>query len=163
MCVCMCIYIYIYIIINGSNNNVNSLHFRSLIDDKHNCMVQNTRGRWISETQVVEMMVKPAHGLRQAHAPCLPQIDGFQTGSGQTGSSQKCRDFPWSMFVGKMLHVCDKMYGMRGNTYGSCGYMCVLKTSMATRTAFVAPLSKTNNPELLLVVLLLLLLISTLD
>ena len=62
---------------------------------------------------------------RAPAGPHTPTVNSFETGSGQTGSSRKCRDFPKSAFIGKCRqndakrgskvwqHV-RKIYGIRG-------------------------------------------------
>ena len=55
----------------------------------------------------------------------LAWITGFQTGSGQTGPSQKCREFPLMNFDGKMLIQFDKMW----QNIAKYGNACALKTN----------------------------------
>ena len=50
------------------------------------------------------------------NTPKVPLLDSFQTGSGQTGSSQKCRDYPWSTLMGK----CGQDVSSHGKSATNC-------------------------------------------
>ena len=60
-------------------------------------------------------------------------LDSFQTGSGQTGSSQK--KFTFTMINvqlhGQIYGMCGNMHRNRGIMYGICGKLCVIKRIMA--------------------------------
>ena len=53
-------------------------------------------------------------------------IDSFQTGSGQTGSSEVPR-FTIIFVHGKMYGICGQLYGMCDNMFGTRGNMYVLE------------------------------------
>ena len=79
-------------------------------------------------------------------------LESFQTGSGQTASSRKCRDFPEATLMGKCgQHVatpvvtCGKMCEIEQSVtkcMGNCGtsekHMFVLTPSGSQRTTTVA-------------------------
>ena len=49
-----------------------------------------------------------------------PEVDSFQRGSGQTGSSQKCSDSPWSTFMGKYDKMWQHVQQQRAHLNNNC-------------------------------------------
>ena len=76
-------------------------------------------------------------------------LDSFQTGSGQTGSSQKWPRFPLIDTLGEMWatcgqHVCNILQHVaaRDNIWPTCGNMCASNITYCKMFGFVARLGK---------------------
>ena len=103
--------------------------FAETTNPRKNCAEKHKNpGSWNSLAQAVT----------RATAQVSTGVDSFQTGSGQTGSSQKCPDSPYSTFMRECRqnlwqHVvkCGNMCALESNYYkmwGICG--ASVKTSI---------------------------------